>query len=126
MLMGYQSDMRHVAPTAQMTSVTHVWGEHYTRVVKAVLAGQWKVQPFWGGLKDGIIRLAPFSPKVPAPVVADVQRRERQIAAGRLHPFGGRLSDQAGSVRQAGGTMADADIARMDWFVQGVSGTLPR
>ena len=126
MLMGYQSDMRHVAPTAQMTSVTHVWGEHYTRVVRSMLEGTWKVQPFWGGLKDGIIRLAPFSPKVPAAAVQDVRRRERDIAAGKLHPFGGRLVDQAGAVRQAGGTMADADIARMDWFVQGVGGTLPR
>jgi basic membrane protein A and related proteins len=34
--------------------------------------------------------------------------------------------DQSGSVRQQGGTMSDAEIARMDWFVQGVSGTLPK
>jgi simple sugar transport system substrate-binding protein len=48
------------------------------------------------------------------------------MAAGRLNPFSGRLVDQAGAVRQKSGTLADADIAQMNWFVQGVQGQLPR
>jgi basic membrane protein A and related proteins len=34
--------------------------------------------------------------------------------------------DQAGCVRNPRGALSDDAIARMDWFVQGVSGTLPR
>jgi simple sugar transport system substrate-binding protein len=126
MLLAYQSDMRRVAPNVQLTSVTHHWGAYYTAVAEAVRAGTWKPQPFWGGLRENVIRLAPFSPKVPAEVVAQVRERERLIAAGRLHPFGGRITEASGRVRQGSGAMADADILRMDYFVEGVQGVLPR
>jgi hypothetical protein len=41
-------------------------------------------------------------------------------------PFAGRLVDQNGAVRLASGTMRDADIAQMNWFVMGVQGQLPK
>jgi D-methionine transport system permease protein len=41
-------------------------------------------------------------------------------------PFFGRLVDQTGSVRQERGALDDSAIAQMDWFVQGVDGTLPK
>lgn len=126
MLLGYQSDMRDVAPKAQLTSVTHHWAEHYTAVVKAVMAGTWKSQPFWGGVRERVIRLAPFSSRVPVDVQHQVNDVQRSIAAGRVQPFSGRIVDQAGQVRQPRGTMRDADIARMNFFVQGVVGTLPK
>jgi len=125
-LLGYQSDMRDIAPTAQLTSVTHDWGAHYAEVAQSVIQQRWKPQPFWGGIRAGVIRMAPLSPKVPAEVAHQMHERERAIAAGRLHPFSGRLVDQAGRVRQAGGTMSDAQIAAMDFFVRGVVGTLPK
>jgi basic membrane protein A and related proteins len=46
--------------------------------------------------------------------------------AGQAGPFVGRLVDQAGSVRLQRGSLGDDAIARMDWFVQGVVGTLPK
>jgi simple sugar transport system substrate-binding protein len=126
MLLGYQSDMRDIAPTAQLSSVTHHWGERYTAVAKAVIAGSWKPQPFWGGVRANVIRLAPLAHGVPVEVAHQVKDLERAMAAGRLNPFSGRLVDQAGAVRQKSGTLADADIAQMNWFVQGVQGQLPR
>jgi simple sugar transport system substrate-binding protein len=126
MLLGYQSDMRDIAPTAQLTSVTHHWGERYTAVAKAVIAGNWKPVPFWGGVRANTIHLAPLGRAVPPDVARQVQDAERAVAAGRLHPFGGRLVDQNGAVRQSGGVMRDADIAQMNWFVQGVQGQLPK
>lgn len=125
MLLGYQSDMRDVAPKSQLTSVTHDWGAYYTSVVQAVIAGKWKVQPFWGGVREHVIRMAPFSPRVPADVQHQIVDVERSLAAGRLHPFSGRIVDQAGKVRQSSGRISDADLMKMDYFVQGVVGTLP-
>lgn len=126
MLLGYQSDMRDIAPTAQLSSVTHHWGERYTAVAKAVIAGNWKPVPFWGGVRANAVHLAPLGRQVPPEVVRQVQDAERAVAAGRLAPFAGRLVDQNGAVRQASGTMRDADIAQMNWFVQGVQGQLPK
>ena len=125
-VIAYQSDMRRFAPDAQLTAVTLQWGAYYTQVARAVLAGRWKAQPVWGGMKDGLVALAPFHPDIPAAVTAAVMARQADIIAGRFHPFSGRLLDQAGRERHAGGTMADPAIAGMNWFVQGVAGTLPK
>ena len=65
-LLGYQSDMRAIAPKAQLTSVTHHWAERYTAVARAVQAGTWTPKPVWLGVKDHIIRMAPLSDEVPA------------------------------------------------------------
>lgn len=125
-LIAYQSDMRAHAPDAQLTAIVHDWGGHYTRVAEAVRRGTWSARPVWGGMKDGFLRLAPLSPAVPAETRALVQARQADIVAGRLHPFAGRLVDTQGVVRQERGTMDDASLASMNWFVAGVIGTLPK
>jgi simple sugar transport system substrate-binding protein len=125
-LVAYQSDMRRYAPHAQLTSVVHQWGGYYTAVAKAVLAGTWKPQPVWGGMKDGFIALAPLSERVPKDVAAQLDAKRRAIIAGSLKPFSGRLVDNTGKPRLDKGALDDAAIASMNWFVQGVIGTLPK
>ncbi len=125
-MIGYQSDMRRYAPDAQLTAITHQWGAYYTRVARAVQGGTWQPRPVWGGMKDGFLALAPFSPSVPQDVIALLKAREADIASGRLHPFSGRLVDSHGVVRQRSGVMDDATLASMNWFVDGVLGSLPK
>jgi basic membrane protein A len=125
-LIGYQSDMSRYAPHAQLAAVTADWSGYYTRVAQAVQAGRWKPQPAWGGIKDGMVRLSAVSPSVPGALRKSLEERQRQLVAGRAGPFVGRLVDQAGAVRQQRGVLGDDAIAQMDWFVQGVEGTLPR
>ena len=79
---AYHSDMRHVAPDAQVAAVTHLWGDYYTQRVKAVLDGQWKSGQVWGGVKDGMIRVDAFGPKVPAAVRDEVLARQASLARG--------------------------------------------
>lgn len=125
MLVAYQSDMRRVAPHAQLTSVVHQWGAYYTKVVQSVMDGRWKPAPVWGGLKDGFIGLAPLSPTVSKDTVALVEARRRAIVTGSFAPFSGHIVDREGRERLAKGVMGDQDIAAMNWFVPGVMGTLP-
>lgn len=125
-LIAYHSDMARFAPTAQLAAVTHHWGGYYTAVAQRVLDGRWKPQPVWGGMKDGFVRLSALSPALPQDVREFVESRRRDLMAGKAHPFAGRIADQQGRVRQEAGTMSDAQIATMDWFVEGVIGSLPR
>lgn len=125
-LIAYQSDMSAHAPRAQLAAVTADWSGYYTRVAQNVMAGAWQPQPVWGGMRDGMVRLTAVSPALPAAVRKELAAREGLLVAGRAAPFSGRLVDQAGVVRQQRGSLGDAAIARMDWFVQGVSGTLPK
>jgi len=125
-LIAYQSDMRAQAPTVQLAAVTADWSGYYTRVAQSVIAGHWQARPVWGGMKDGMVRLTAVSPALPAAVREELAAREALLVAGKTAPFSGRLVDQAGAVRNERGALSDEAIARMDWFVLGVSGTLPR
>jgi simple sugar transport system substrate-binding protein len=124
-VVGYQSDMSRFAPKAQLAAVVSNWGGYYTQVAKAVMDKRWKPTPMWGGIKDGMVELAALNPSLPKGLRDEVMAKQRAIAQGKLVPFGGRLVDQAGHVRQEKGVLDDAAIARMDWFVQGVVGTVP-
>jgi len=125
-LVAYQSDMSKFAPNAQLTAITHQWGGYYTSVAKAALAGTWKAQPVWGGMKDGFIALAPLHPGVTGDVAALVEARRKAIVAGSFKPFSGKLVDNEGKLRHESGAMDDGAIATMNWFVQGVVGSLPK
>lgn len=126
---AYHSDMRKIAPDAQIVAVTHQWGEYYTRRVQAVLDGSWKSGTVWGGVKEGMIRVEGFGPKVPPQVREEVLARQRDIAAGRLHPFHAvaEVRDNEGHVVIARGqTLSDAQILSMNWLVDGVPTRLPK
>jgi simple sugar transport system substrate-binding protein len=91
------------------------------------IAGTWKPTSVWGGYKDGMIKLAPLNPAVPADVRAKVTKLEADLKAGSFHPFTGPVVDQDGKERLASGQkMSDDDLGKMDYYVQGVASRLPR
>jgi basic membrane protein A len=124
-LVAYQSDMSRFAPTAQLAAVTHHWGGYYTQVAQAVLQGTWQPQPRWGGMREGWVKLSALAAGLPGAARERVLARQREIIAGSFQPFSGRLEDNAGRVRHEQGPLPDARIAAMDWFVQGVAGSVP-
>ena len=125
-LIAYQSDMSRFAPNAQLTAITHQWGAYYTQVAQAVLNGTWKPKPVWGSMREGFVALAPFAASVPKDVAVLVDAQRSALLAGRLKPFSAPLVDTDGKLRLEKGSLDDAVIASMNWFVQGVVGSLPR
>ena len=123
---AYHSDMRGIGPDAQIVAVTHQWGGYYTSRVRAVLDGTWKSASVWGGVREGMVRVGDFGSKVPAAVQQEVLARQKEIGAGRLHPFhAGKLpvrDNQGRTVIASGQTLSDAQILAMDWLVEGVQG----
>jgi basic membrane lipoprotein Med (substrate-binding protein (PBP1-ABC) superfamily) len=95
--------------------------------VTAALDGTWTSTDTWGGIADGMVELAPFGPGVPEDVRALVTERQAEIAGGTLHPFAGPVLDNQGAERvPQGSTPSDEDLLGMDYFVEGVVGTLPQ
>jgi basic membrane protein A len=124
---AYHSDMRQVAPDAQIVAVTHQWGDYYTARAKAVLDGSWKSGSVWGGVKDGMIRVGDFGSKVPAAVQAEVLARQRDMASGKLQPFTGPIVDNEGKpVQGNGAVMTDGQILSMNFLVSGVQGKVAK
>jgi basic membrane protein A len=123
---GHASDMRKFAPNAQLTAIVYNWGTYYIERGRAVLDQTWATQNVWWGLKQGMVELAPYGPAVPADVAAEADRFRDAIIAGERHPFTGPIRNQAGElVLPEGKRMADEDLLRMDYYVQGIEGALP-
>ncbi|MDQ0072799.1 simple sugar transport system substrate-binding protein [Variovorax boronicumulans] len=130
MAIAYHSDMRKIAPDAQIVAVTHRWGGYYTQRAKAVLDGTWKSGNLWGGVKEGMIRVGDFGTKVPKAVQQEVLARQQDIAAGKLQPFravAGDVRDNEGYVVIAkGAQLNDEQILKMNWLAEGVQGRVTR
>jgi simple sugar transport system substrate-binding protein len=127
MAIAYHSDMRSVAPDAQIAAVTHRWGDYYTARAKAVLDGSWKSGAVWGGVKEGMIRVGAFGPKVPKAVQAEVLDAQKAMAQGKLQPFQAKeaVYDNEGQVAIAKGqTLSDDKVQGMNWLVAGVQGKI--
>jgi simple sugar transport system substrate-binding protein len=125
MAIAYHSDMRKVAPDAQLMAVTHEWGTYYTQRVLAVQKGQWRTGNVWGGLKEGMIRVGDFGPKLPAKVRHEIVKLQQDIAQGKRHPFQGPIVDNEGKVIVAAGQkLSDVQILNMNYGVAGVMGKI--
>ena len=124
---GYHSDMSKYAPRMHLTAVTHHWGDFYTRRTREVIDGTWQSSDVWGGIEAGMVSLAPINPAVPRDTVVLVKEKETAIRDGSFHPFQGPVKDQQGKVRIAAGTtISDEDLLKMEWYVAGVQGKLPK
>ena len=125
-VISYPSDMRAFAPDAQLAAIVHRWGGFYTRVARSVIDGTWRNEPVWGGIASGMVDIDALDSNVAADVRAGVQARRSSIVAGTLRPFAAPLVDNGGTTRLAHGALADAEIKKMDWFVAGVVGSVPK
>jgi basic membrane protein A and related proteins len=122
---GYASDVRKYAPTRLLTSMILDWSGIYVQDTRDVMAGAWKPQSRWWGLKEGVVKMSPYADLVPQPVRALVDDRQTAIKAGRLQPFAGELRDQSGAVRVPAGTvMNEKDSRSINWLVAGMQGSL--
>ena len=124
---AYHSDMSKYGPHAQLTAVTHQWGAYYTKAVRSVIDGTWKPGNVWGGIREGMIKMGPFNPAVPKDVRDLVDKTAADIGAGKFHPFTGPLKDSSGKEQLAAGkVITDEVLSKMDYYVEGVQGKLPK
>jgi basic membrane protein A and related proteins len=74
-----------------------------------------------------MVRVGDFGPKVPKAVQAEVLARQKDIAAGKLRPFSGPISDNEGElVVPKGRSLTDAQILEMNYLVAGVRGKVAK
>jgi simple sugar transport system substrate-binding protein len=124
---AYHSDMSKYGPKAQLTAVMHLYDKFYTKTAQAVLDGTWKPEAVWTGIKEGSIKLAPINPVVPRDVVALVDAARQGIIDGTVHPFQGPVKDQSGKVVvEPGKNLSDKELLGMNYYVQGVLGSVPK
>jgi simple sugar transport system substrate-binding protein len=120
--------MARYGPHAQLSANTESWGDYYIEEVRRLIAGTWTGgRRSSGGLKEGLVRLTPLNPSVPAPLAKTFETRRTDIVSGRLTLFAGPLKDNTGVVRvPAGAALDERALMSLDWFVEGVQGAVPK
>lgn len=123
---GQASDMIHFAPKAQLTAIIDDWGPYYIARVQAAMDGSWKKSDVWEGLKEGMVQMAPYT-NMPDDVKKLAMETEAAIISGKLHPFQGPIKDQSGKlVAKAGEVIDVGTLLGMNYYVEGVQGSLPK
>ena len=123
---GQASDMHAFGPKAQLTALVNNWGPYYVARVKAAMDGSWTSQDTWGGIDSGMLNFADWSKNVPSDIAALAGKARDDIASGKLHPFAGPLNKQDGTpFLKAGEVIDDGTLAGMNFYVEGIDGTLP-
>lgn len=124
---GQASDMKAFAPKAQLTAIIDDWAPYYIDRVKAAMDGSWESKDTWDGLKPGMVVMAPYGDAVPEDVREMADKVKASIIDGSFHPFQGPIKNQKGEiVVKEGETISDGDLLKLDWYVEGVDGTIPK
>lgn len=124
---GYNTDSYEQAPKAFMTAPIWNWGPYYVEQVKAAMEGNWESHSHWGGLKDGIVELAPITENAPEGAKEKVNEAREKILNGELHVFGGTIKNQDGEIAvEDGKALSDSEMLSIEWFVEGVEGKIEK
>lgn len=124
---GNDSDMSKYVPDTYITNPVWNFAPFYSSVIQGVMDGTYQSESYYGGMKEGMIDIAPFGKNVPEDVQKLVNEKKQAIIDGELQVFTGPLYDQAGSLKvDEGSAMSDEDILGMNWFVKGIKGTIAK
>ncbi|HUC62713.1 MAG TPA: BMP family ABC transporter substrate-binding protein [Alphaproteobacteria bacterium] len=121
---GEATDMAKFAPHTELSANVNEWGPYYVKRVKDVMDGTWTSTDTWGGFKEGLLRMSPFS-NMPDDVKKLAQATVDDISSGKNKIFVGPLVDQSGKTfLPAGQVMDDGTLSGLQTLVDGVEGKL--
>ena len=124
---GLDSDMTKYGPKAHLTANTENWGVYYSQEVKRELAGTWKPEQTFWGIKENLVVVSKLNPAVAADVAKLFDEKKKAIIDGKLIPFAGPLKDNTGTMKVAAGSVLPmGELLGINWLVDGVEGSLPK
>ncbi|GAA0379837.1 BMP family ABC transporter substrate-binding protein [Acrocarpospora corrugata] len=128
---GYHADASAIAPKGWLTGSQWNWGPLYTDIVKTALGGGFTGSKYNDNFRVGYrtgenpFVQSPYGPLVDAETKAAIEKARDLLKTSS--PFAGPVTDQEGKVRIPAGTVPDyTTIEKIDYFVAGVVGTLPK
>jgi simple sugar transport system substrate-binding protein len=125
---GWDSDMSKYGPNSQLTANTENWTDYYIDEVRKVMAGTWTGgRQTAYGIKENMVVLTPLNKSIPPAVARLFEEKKRDIMDGKLLPFAGPLKDNTGVLRLAAGSaLTHEQLMAMNWYVDGVDGSIPK
>jgi basic membrane protein A len=120
---GFNCDMSVYAPASVLTSVVLHWGVYYSALVQSVIDGAFTTAPYFGGIADGVVDIAPLSAELTtAEMAVMVEDARRRMIAGTFNVFDGELeTNEGGIIGTKGQTLADPEIiSNIHWYYRNV------
>lgn len=119
-------DMAQYGENSHLTALVYNWGPYYVERTQMVLDGTWETANTWEGISADMMTIAPYNDSVPQETRDAVDAMMEEMRAGTFHPFQGPLVAQDGTVKVAEGELPDDGmLLSMDFYVEGVEGSLP-
>ena len=124
---GQASDMADFKPSPRVSSIIDNWAPYYIKRVGALLDGTYEQTDSWAGIPEGEVEIGEITDAIPAELKAEAEAMRDAIAAGTYHPFTGPINKQDGTEWLAAGAVApDGDLLGMSFYVEGISGDIPK
>ncbi len=124
---GQASDMSAYAPSPRVSSIIDNWAPYYIKRVGALIDGTYAQADAWEGIAGGEVEIGEITDAIPADLKAEALALRDSIAAGTYHPFTGPINKQDGTVWLADGVVApDGDLLGMGFYVEGITGDIPK
>ena len=119
---GYNSDMSKDAPNAVLTSVVWDWSAYYTKAVKDVIDGTWDGSNYFGGMAEGLVKIAPLSDLCKEGTKEAIDEAKAKIESGDWDVFWGVIETNDGTtVGEEGKSLDDATITGgINWYFKNV------
>jgi simple sugar transport system substrate-binding protein len=130
---GYHADQSPLAPEGYLTGAEWAWSSVYTAIGQDVVEGKTMMDGgiphiLRGGLADNFCKLSPYGPAVSDEAKADADAALAAIKSGELVIYDGPLMTNTGTeVLGASAQLKtdDIELEKMDYFVEGVIGSIP-
>ena len=121
---GTDTNMEHFAPKSVLTSVEWHWAPYLIKEVQKIINNEWEVKDYFGGLKEGIVKVSPVSKNATKGAQKIVDKYKQKIINGSFNIFGHRtIKDQTGNIRVTKSTkLSDKQLLSQQWFVSNVIG----
>lgn len=127
---GYHADASELAPEGWITGSEWDWGPLYVDIVQTVVDGDFAASDYNGDFRVGLqtgdnpFVQSAYGAMVTDEVKALVEEAKASFVAGGS-PFAGPVADQDGDIVYAEGQQPTyEDVEQMDFFVEGVVGTV--
>ena len=124
---GLNTDQSTLAPKGYLTGALYAWEKPYGILIDDMLAGRTLPHVLQGGFAEGFVRMGPFGASATPQVRAAVEKAAAGLTAGTLAVFSGPLKDNKGNLLLTAGQklpVTDPGLAKMNYLVEGVIGTL--
>jgi len=125
MVSSYHINAAALAPQAHLTGAEWNWEAIYPRFVQMYTKGETIPNFYRGGLKEGVVKVAAYGPKVPEAGRKHADDVKAKFMAGNYVTFKGPLKDNKGNTVIASGVergQTDVELEKMNYLVEGVIG----